>query len=210
MAGKHAAPSTGSKKPLIITISVVAAIAVIAAVTVIIIMMNNKSSEPDKKPTQATTAALSTAAETTRSLPDNPPSTEKPAENHSTEPATTLNINIPTEAGSVITHFNATYIPNGEVLDATTGASMTLRDVFGSGYANGVLTFNEDGTFTDSLSSSGTESGQYNVENGEIKATYATDRNMDITVTEWNEADKTPAAFYIIYNGGFIVYFSEN
>ena len=42
-------PQAAPKKPLIITISVVAAIAVIAAVTVIIIMMNNKSSGTGQK-----------------------------------------------------------------------------------------------------------------------------------------------------------------
>lgn len=219
MAGRHAAKST-SKKPVIIT---VVAVLVIAAIAAVILFMNNNGGSSDSNSTQPSTVATTqavqestepvTEAQTDNNLPDHPPVvSEQPAEfdddEHETE---AIDIAIPTEEGSEISYFNSSYIPNGEVVDISTGANVTIREVFGSAYPGGVLTFNDDGTFTDTLSASGVDSGAYLVENGQIKATYVSDRNMDITVTDWN--GDVPSAFYIIYgNGenGFKVFFSEN
>ena len=222
MAGKHAAPSSGSKKPLIIIISVVVALA-IAGTSVFFILTANKNKNQQ---TTATTAATTTTTVPNSTAGSTQPGQTQPAvsgaseqettsaSSHSeTEQETTMNINIPTEEGSTVTYFNASYIPSGEVIDLSTGESVSLRDVFGETYPGGVLTFNDDGTFTDTIGSSGMDSGEYLVENGEIKATYIYDRNMNITVLEWNEETKAPSSFYITYgNGenGYQVYFSEN
>ena len=101
-------------------------------------------------------------------------------------------------------YFNATFIPNGKVDDNLTGGSATLREVFGTGAAEGVLTFNSDGTFKDTLISSESNRGAYVVQDKTIHATYTNDRNMRIEVTEWD--GDTPAQFNIQY-GDFTVYF---
>lgn len=225
MAGKHMQQNKGSKKPVIIVVSIVAALAVIGVAAFFIINFFNNQNNTKKAP-QTTTAAVTTVAPQTdataasggnegqgSSDPSDGDSsaTEQPAESVHVEP-TTLDINIPTEEGSEITHFSASYAPNGVVEDLATGESVTLNDVFGSTYPGGTLTFNEDGSFIDTIGGSGVDSGQYNVENKEIKATYVYDRNMDITVMEWND-DGTPASFYIIYGSdgnGYRVYFSES
>lgn len=217
MAGRHAAKST-PKKPVII---VVVAVLAVAAVVAVALFLTNKGGSSDSGSIQPSTIASTTQAENTESatesqtvnnLPDNPPAnSEQPAASDVERETEPIDIAIPTEEGSEISYFNASYIPNGEVIDLSTGESVTLRDVFGSTYPGGVLTFNDDGTFTDTISASGVDSGAYLVENGQIKATYVYDRNMDITVTEWN--DDVPSAFYIIYGtgeNGFKVFFSEN
>lgn len=220
MAGRHAAPESGSKKAVFIVITVIAALAVVGAAG-FFVYTNFFADKNNKKDEQTTTVAVSTVPDTkateengqaSSGLPDNPPTTEQPASEDDHQESTTLNINIPTEEGSTITHFNASFAPNGEVINLATGESATLRDVFGSIYPGGVITFNEDGSFTDTIGGTGIDSGEYLVENGVIKATYVYDRNMDITVTEWND-DNTPSEFYITYGSegdGFRVYFSES
>jgi hypothetical protein len=77
--------------------------------------------------------------------------------------------------------------------------------VFGSGYnTSGVITFNNDGTFSDTIPSENARTGGYVVQNNKIIATYSDDKNMEITVTEWD--GNTPASFYIVY-AGYNVYF---
>ncbi len=227
MAGRHAAPA-GSKKPVIII--VVAVILTAAAVGAALFFMNGGFSMfgGDDKPTQpATTAPATTAAATTQAATEavvtqtsdggegsddiQQTTAEAPAPTETAPQPTTIDIAIPTEDSGEVTYFNATYIPNGQVIDLSTGENVTLRDVFGATYPEGVLTFNDDGTFTDTINASGIDSGAYLVQNGQIKATYVYDRNMNITVTEWN--GNTPAEFYIIYGGsesGYQVFFSEN
>lgn len=224
MAGKHAAPESGSKKAVFIVITVIASLAVIGAAAFFVytnFFMNKSDDKKDVQPTTVSATTVSTSASDTTEdngqasstdLPDNPPATEEPAATDEHQADTTVDINIPTEEGSTITHFNASYAPNGEVINLATGESATLRDVFGSTYPGGVLTFNDDGTFTDTIGGTGVDSGEYNVENGVIKATYVYDRNMDITVTSWND-DNSPSEFYITYGSegdGFRVYFSES
>lgn len=224
MAGKHAAPSSGSKKPLIIIISIVLVL-VIAGTGAFFILTRNRNQSQQTTATTAATAATTVPASSsaatapseqapaTTAAADAPQETTTDTPSHSDEPETTMDINIPTEEGSTVTYFNASYIPSGEVIDLETGESASLRDVFGATYPGGVLTFNDDGTFTDTIGSTGVDSGEYLVENGEVKATYIYDRNMNITVLEWNEETKTPRSFYIVYgNGevGYQVYFSEN
>ncbi len=217
MAGKHAAPSAGNGKKVLVIVIIIVAVVLLAAGGLFVFKMLNPDKGGSSKSataTQAVTAAATTgdtAPTATDDLPGAPPTTEQP---FGTEepPVNTEHIAIPTEGGE-ITYFNATYIPSGEAEDITTGAQVSPREVFGQSFANGTITFNDNGTFVSTLSDAGSESGEYLVENGQIKATYYPDRNMDITVTEWNDASKTPASFYIIFGeetGGVKVYFTEN
>ena len=202
-----------NKKQLIIIIA--AAVVIIASLIVIIIALNSGKSGDDNKQ-QQTTAATAAVNDTTeaaeKSLPDSPPTSETPAGTEEPETMPTIDINIPTEGGEV-THFDGVYVPDSYAEDVSTGAKVSMRSLFGSGYSSGAITFSSDGTFTDTLSMSGTESGAYNAENRQIVATYLPDRQMDITVIEWNDASSKPDSFYIIYSLGgdarYKVYFSE-
>ena len=216
MAGKHAAASSGSKKPLIIVIIAVLAAAIIGvggffAYNFFTKDNNKKDSSPASSSSQTQNSNNNSSSAVNGNSSVIPPSTEAPA---GTEEAPTVTeyIQIPTNGGE-ITYFNATYIPNGEVIDLSTGANATLREVFGQGFANGTITFNDDGTFYSNLDGSGARTGMYLVEEGVLSATYSTDRNLDITVTEWDEDGKTPVEFYIIVGeetNGYKVFFSGN
>lgn len=216
MAGKHAAASSGSKKPLIIVIIAVLAAAIIGvggffAYNFFTKDNNKKDSSPASSSSQTQNSNNNSSSAVNGNSSVIPPSTEAPA---GTEEAPTVTeyIQIPTNGGE-ITYFNATYIPNGEVIDLSTGANATLREVFGQGFANGTITFNDDGTFYSNLDGSGAQTGMYLVEEGVLSATYSTDRNLDITVTEWDEDGKTPVEFYIIVGeetNGYKVFFSGN
>ena len=112
----------------------------------------------------------------------------------------------PTEKDGEITYFSGKFIPSGKVVDRLTGNNnATLREVFGAGYnAQGGITFNNDGTFLDTLRPSHNNTGGYVVQNNKIIATYSDDINMDITVTEWN--GNAPKSFYVVY-ADYEVYF---
>lgn len=213
MAGKHAAPSTGAKKaPLIIIISV----ALIAAIGTCIFFFvfkpfDNKDNSASRETTSPSTVAAA-ATEPSAEIPTNPRTTEQPAGTEPPEPSTTIDIVLPSGEGEA-SHFNGSFVPVAEAEDAATGEKVSLRDLFGTGFSSAVMTFNEDGTFTDTLSASGKRSGMYNVQDGGITATYLPDENMDITVTEWDDSGKVPVSFYVIYHttgeNGFKVFFLE-
>ena len=216
MAGKHTAQT--NKKPVAIIV-IIAVIAVGLIVGGIIFFMNNGKSPENTNP--VTTTAVFTTQPTFTSVPDSQPQTASEAA-QSTEaqtsapnegqssaqetqsPATAQNIVVPTEAQGEVTHFNNTYIPNGRAEDAVTGESVSLRDALGASYAEGALTFNDDGTFTDTIVSGIVSSGRYNVQNDNITAIYSDDHNMEIIVTDWNNG--VPVKFSVNY-GGCIVYF---
>lgn len=213
MAGKHAAQTSNNKGKVIA--AVVIAALIIAGVAAFFVL-KGCSSDSGKNETAATTSVVTTTAQSTTSQT---PSTS--AEQNASEKETAAqdtrasnqddessaqesgDIAIPTEADAEVSYFNATFIPNGEATDAETGESVSLREALGASYSEGVLTFNSDGTFTDSITPN-SSSGKYVVQNNKITATYSDDRNMDITVTDWN--DGAPSAFHINY-GGCIVYF---
>lgn len=205
-----------NKKQLIIIISAVAVILI--SVAVIIIALNSGKSSGDSKQPETTAAVTDSVTTenstevTTKSLPDAPPTSEVPVETEEPETMPTIDIYIPTEGGE-ITHFDGVYVPDSNAEDVATGEKVSMRSLFGSGYSSGAVTFNSDGTFTDTLSMSGTETGAYNAENRKIVATYLPDRQMNITVIEWDDASSKPFSFYIIYNLGggaeYKVYFSE-
>lgn len=213
MSGRHSQKEK-TNAPLIILI--IAAVLVISAVVVAVFWLMNGNRRGDKEPT---TQPVTTLSETSSAVEETTqtPSVDTDAEQTSSESVLQtegetgiknddekIDVAVPTEEGAEVSYFNATFIPNGVVEDSYTGGSASLREVFGSGYTDGVITFNSDGTFTDTLSSSSVDSGAYVVQNGKIIATYTNDKNMEITVTSWD--GNTPAEFYINF-GGYIVYF---
>ncbi len=208
MAGKHSAASKKSKAPVIIIISVAAA-AVIAAAVIAILYFNgafgNKDNQQATTAPTATSAAATTVAGTAQTTTAQASSTASGSSNQSSQQEIQSSVIVPTEESGDITYFNATFIPNGTVVDTYTGANTSLREVFGSGYnTEGVITFNSDGSFKDSVSSDEAMSGGYVVQNEKIIATYSNDKNMEITVTDWD--GNVPVSFYITY-AGYNVYF---
>lgn len=212
MAGKHAAPSTGAKKtPLIIAIAVALAAAVGTCVFFFVLKPFDNKGDPAAQPAALPSAATA-ATEPSLEIPTNPRMTEQPAGTEEPEPSTTIDMVLPSGEGE-ISHFNGSYVPAHEAEDVATGEKVSLRDLFGTGFSSAVMTFNEDGTFTDTLSTSGKRSGMYNVQDGGIKATYLPDENMDITVTQWDDSGKVPVRYYVIYHttgdSGYKVFFLE-
>ncbi|MCD8026122.1 MAG: hypothetical protein LUF33_04110 [Clostridiales bacterium] len=55
------------------------------------------------------------------------------------------------------------------------------------------------------MGASSVDSGSYVIKDDTITATYTNDKNMSITVTQWN--GDTPTQFIVNY-GGYDVYFS--
>ena len=214
MAGKHLQKQ--SNKPLVILI-IVAIIVIAAIVAGVIFFMNGGMSMFKGEEQQATTEAVSTAVipEST-AAPDTQAETK--AENAQEAPAPTeaetgvapqeskIDVAVPMEDGVEPTYFNASFIPNGKVEDTTSGQSVTLREAFGQSASDGVLTFNSDGTFRDTLVSGEHNQGAYVVQNHIIHATYTNDKNMIIDVVEWD--GDTPVRFMVLY-GDFLVYFGK-
>ena len=218
MAGKHSASSGGSKKPLVIVIIIVLVLALIAAgVWAFITFFNKKPAEDTSAttPTQAYQSSSqaqpsSTPAPSNAGVPTSPSATGEVPFGTEAEPTIGENIQIPTHGGE-ISYFNATYVPNG-ASDIATNMDVSLRDALGSDFRSSTITFNDDGTYVCNLGGLGTTTGMYLVEDGVITATDTTDRNLNITVTEWNEETNSPAAFYIIIGsetGGVLLTFSE-
>ena len=171
-----------------------------------------KGEEQQSTTVAATTSAIpeSTAAQQAQA--------ETKADNTQEEPAPTeaetgvapqeskIDVVVPMEDGVEPTYFNASFIPNGKVEDTTSGQSVTLREAFGQSASDGVLTFNSDGTFRDTLVSGEHNQGAYVVQNHIIHATYTNDKNMIIDVVEWD--GDTPVRFTVLY-GDFLVYFGK-
>ena len=191
-----------SKAPVIIII--VAAVIVIAAAVFAILFFSGAFK--NKTETQPTTAQTTTVEDNTvQAIHGQVETAAQTSDAESSQAEETTVVIVPTEAEGDITYFSGTYAPNGTVIDTFTGQSATLKEIFGNGYnTEGKLTFNEDGTFSDTLPSKEGKNGAYVVQNGKISATYSDDRNMDITVTEWNGGK--PASFYVVY-AGYNVYF---
>lgn len=217
MAGKHAASNSSFDNRKKIIIIVIIALVIAGLITGGIIFFINNQKKPDA-PTTATTVASTqqtTAVATGNAQTGTSAAQSSGAETKSQGEAQSSSqtsksqesvpdIVVPTHEGVEVTYFNASYIPNGEAKDVTTGESVSLRDALGTGYAEGALTFNDDGTFTDTVMTGVESSGRYVVQGDSITATYADDRNMEITVTSWSNG--APEQFSVNY-GGCIVYF---
>lgn len=209
MAGKHMQKK--SNVPLVILI-IVAVIVIAAVVAGVIFFMNGgmsifKNAEETPPATAATTIAAVPATQGSQ--------TETKAD-ETTQPVTAqaetgvpaeegkIDVVVPMDEGVEPSYFDASFIPNGKVDDTMTGQSVTLREVFGQSAADGVLTFNSDGTFHDTLVSGEHNRGAYVVQKDVIHATYTNDKNMIIEVAEWDGG--TPVRFTVLY-GDFLVYF---
>ena len=210
MAGKHMQKK--SNAPLVILI-IVAVIVIAAVVAGVIFFMNGgmslfKNEEVTQPATAATTiAAVPSATQEAQSETKSDETTQPvTAQAETGVPAEEgkIDVVVPMDEGVEPTYFDASFIPNGKVDDTMTGQSATLREVFGQSAADGVLTFNSDGTFRDTLVSGEHNRGAYVVQNDVIHATYTNDKNMIIEVAEWDGG--TPVRFTVLY-GDFLVYF---
>lgn len=205
MAGRHTAKT--SKAPFVIVcILLVAVVAVIGA----IIFMNffGNSDLPETSSQPVTTIEPITVSEDTAEASQQTtvqPTTKEQGVTASENEKETIDVAVPTKNGEDIRYFNASYVPY-KAVDSASGTQCSLREVFGSAYAGGVITFNSDGTFTDTLTSSVVDSGAYAVEGDSIVATYTNDKNMSITVNSWD--GDSPSDFVINY-GGYDVYFEN-
>lgn len=205
MAGRHSARS--SKKPLVI-ICIVAAVIIIGVVCAVLFFNSgSKPANTDSTTAQQTTSTVQSisteSAETTvQSATTVQPITQ--SETFAGETSEVPKVVVPTQSGQEVSYFNATYVPY-KAIDSSTNEECSLREVFGSSFSQGVITFNSDGTFTDSVTSSSVSSGAYAVEGDTIVATYSNDKNMSVKVVSW-ESD-SPSELIINY-GGYDVYFN--
>lgn len=201
MAGRHSAKSSNS---VIKIISIIAVIIIVVVCIVIAVNFFIKNETPSNE-TVATTQQSTTVVTETTSQTE--PETEVSATEQgvTADPSTeeTQVVVVPTQNGEDVSYFNATYVPY-KAIDTATDTECTLKEVFGSSYAGGVITFNSDGTFSDSLMSSSISKGAYVVEGETIRATYSNDKNMSISVNGWD--GDTPSELVINY-GGYDVYF---
>lgn len=205
MAGRHSVKT--SKKPIVI-ICIVAAVIIIGVICAVIFF--NSGSKPANTTSTTTQQTTSTVPSTTVESAQTtlqPTESEQPttqSETFAGETSEASKVVVPTQGGQEVSYFNATYVPY-KAVDSSTNEECTLREVFGSSFSQGVITFNSDGTFTDSVTSSSANSGAYAVEGDKIVATYTNDKNMSVKVASW-EGD-TPSELIINY-GGYDVYFN--
>lgn len=205
MAGRHSAKS--SKKPLVI-ICIAAAVIIIGVICAVIFFNSGSNSANTNTTTsqQTTSTAQQTSVEsaetTIQTTSAEQPTTQ--AETFAGETSEVSKVVVPTQGGQEVSYFNATYVPY-KAIDSSTNEECTLREVFGSAFSQGVITFNSDGTFTDSVTSSSVDSGAYAVEGETIVATYSNDKNMSVKVVAWD--GDTPSELIINY-GGYDVYFN--
>ena len=205
MAGRHSAKT--SKKPIVI-ICIVAAVIIIGVICAVIFFNSgSKPANTTSTTTQQTTSTVQSTSVESAQTTLQPTESEQPttqSETFAGETSEVSKVVVPTQGGQEVSYFNATYVPY-EAVDSSTNEECTLREVFGSAFSQGVITFNSDGTFTDSVTSSSANSGAYAVEGDKIVATYSNDKNMSVKVASW-EGD-TPSELIINY-GGYDVYFN--
>ena len=201
MAGRHSAKT--SKAPAII----ITIIAVVVAVTIGIVIFLNMGNKPNSNSTETTTEATTVQVANNENVSDSQQVIEETTKEEGVpipdNEEENVDVVVPTNGNAEVRYFNATYVPSYAV-NADSEEECSLKEVFGSSYAGGVITFNEDGTFTDSLTSLNANSGAYVVEGDSITATYSNDKNMTIEVEVWDNG--TPLEFHINY-GGYEVYF---
>ena len=205
MAGRHSAKT--SKKPIVIICIVTAVIIIGVICAVIFFNSGSKPANTTSTTTQQTTSTVQSTSVESAQTTLQPTESEQPTTQSETFAGETSDVSkvvVPTQGGQEVSYFNATYVPY-KAVDSSTNEECTLREVFGSAFSQGVITFNSDGTFTDSVTSSSANSGAYAVEGDKIVATYTNDKNMSVKVASW-EGD-TPSELIINY-GGYDVYFN--
>ena len=205
MAGRHSVKT--SKKPIVIICIVTAVIIIGVICAVIFFNSGSKPANTTSTTTQQTTSTVQSTSVESAQTTLQPTESEQPttqSETFAGETSEVSKVVVPTQGDQEVSYFNATYVPY-KAVDSSTNEECTLREVFGSAFSQGVITFNSDGTFTDSVTSSSANSGAYAVEGDKIVATYTNDKNMSVKVTSW-EGD-TPSELIINY-GGYDVYFN--
>lgn len=205
MAGRHSAKT--SKKPIVIICIVTAVIIIGVICAVIFFNSGSKPANTTSTTTQQTTSTVQSTTVESAQTTLQPTESEQPttqSETFAGETSEVSKVVVPTQGGQEVSYFNATYVPY-KAVDSSTNEECTLREVFGSAFSQGAITFNSDGTFTDSVTSSSANSGAYAVEGDKIVATYTNDKNMSVKVASW-EGD-TPSELIINY-GGYDVYFN--
>ena len=178
MAGRHSAKT--SKKPILI-ICIVAAVIIIGVICAVIFFNSgSKPANTTSTTTQQTTSTVQSTSVESAQTTLQPTESEQPttqSETFAGETSEVSKVVVPTQGGQEVSYFNATYVPY-KAVDSSTNEECTLREVFGSAFSQGVITFNSDGTFTDSVTSSSANSGAYAVEGDKIVATYTNEKNM--------------------------------
>ena len=205
MAGRHSAKT--SKKPIVIICIVTAVIIIGVICAVIFFNSGSKPANTTSTTTQQTTSTVQSTSVESAQTTLQPTESEQPTTQSETFAGETSEVSKvvgPTQGGQEVSYFNATYVPY-KAVDSSTNEECTLREVFGSAFSQGVITFNSDGTFTDSVTSSSANSGAYAVEGDKIVATYSNDKNMSVKVASWD--GDTPSELIINY-GGYDVYFN--
>lgn len=232
MTGKHFDDKSGrqssknSKKPVLIVVLVIIAVAIIAVAVFFAVSIYGGGSNSSLFATHP--SITERQQDTTLTANNEQPSIDKSesvttnpnkSEENTTDSKETSDVQTTTEAGhpmqssnseSVVvpgdvegaSYFSATFNPY-KAIDSITEEECSLKEVFGSSYGGGSVTFNSDGRFSDSLINSSSNSGSYAVKNSDIVATYSNDKNMDISVSSWD--GDTPAEIIINY-GGYYVY----
>lgn len=232
MTGKHFSDKSdkhsnkGSKKLVLIVVLVIIAVAVIAAAVFFAVSIYGGGSSSSLFATHP--SITEHQQDTTLATNNEQPSIDK-SEAETTDPNNSVenttdskeasDVQTTTEEGqpmqssnseSIVvpgdtedaSYFSATFSPY-KAVDSITDEECSLKEVFGSSYGGGSVTFKSDGSFSDSLVISSSNSGAYAVKDSDIVATYSNDKNMDISVSSWN--GDTPAEIIINY-GGYYVY----
>lgn len=156
---------------------------------------NSQTATVSKATTEPQTIEATTSVEIS--------STEPEAE-QATEAETIQEIVVPTTEGDApVEYFSAVFTPYMAV-DTYTDKQCSLKEVFGSSYSGGAITFNADGTFADGIKASAANTGAYVYKDNNLSATYSDDKNMIVSVVRYN--DNGPVEIVINY-GGYDVYF---
>ncbi len=195
-----------SKAPMIILI--VVSVIIVAGIICAVIFLNGNTTPKDPKDLIEETTILELPTDGSQ---DTQPQTESidntedhTHENNQPQQSSEVVV-VPTiNGGEQGDYFSASFSPSSAI-DTFTDTNCSLKEVFGSSYSGGSITFNSDGTLSDNLSLTGASTGAYAVEGDQIVATYANDKNYIITISKWN--GDVPAE--IIMNiGGYDVYFN--
>lgn len=195
-----------SKAPMIILI--VVSIIVVAGIICAIIFLNGNSNpkHPEDLIVETTIVQILTdGTQDTQYQTEGSSDVENHTHANDQSQQSSEAVVVPTiSGGEQGNYFSASFSPSSAV-DTFTDTNCSLKEVFGSSYSGGSISFNSDGTFSDNLSLTGASTGAYAVEGGKIVATYTNDKNYIITVSEWN--GDVPAEI-IINIGGYDVYFN--
>lgn len=195
-----------SKAPMIILI--VVSVIIVAGIICAVIFLNGNTTPKDPKDLIEETTILelpTDGAQDTQPQTESIDNTEDHTHENNQPQQSSEVVVVPTiNGGEQGDYFSASFSPSSAI-DTFTDTNCSLKEVFGSSYSGGSITFNSDGTLSDNLSLTGASTGAYAVEGDQIVATYANDKNYIITISKWN--GDVPAE--IIMNiGGYDVYFS--